>query len=70
MKEARIVIAGSRTFKNYDLLKQEAFDFIIYNSDVKPEEIEIVSGCARGADSLGEKFAEEMGYTVKQFPAD
>lgn len=33
-------------------------------------DIEIVSGTANGADKLGEKYAEEHGYTVKQFPAD
>ena len=33
-------------------------------------EIEIVSGTANGADKLGEKFAKENGYPIKQFPAD
>lgn len=30
--------------------------------------IEIVSGTAKGADSLGEKFANNMGYKIKTFP--
>lgn len=37
---------------------------------MKPHEVEIVSGTARGADQLGEKFAKEKGCNLKQFPAD
>lgn len=31
------------------------------------DEVEIVSGGARGADKLGELYAEQYGYEVKQF---
>lgn len=31
---------------------------------------EVVSGCARGADSLGERWAEDNGVLVKRFPAN
>jgi len=31
---------------------------------------EVVSGCARGADRLGERWAEQNGIPVKRFPAD
>ena len=37
---------------------------------VPQTDIEIVSGTAKGADQLGEKYAKEKGYPVKQFPAD
>lgn len=30
---------------------------------------EVVSGCARGADTLGEKWAEAYGIKVVRFPA-
>lgn len=33
-------------------------------------EVEIVSGTAKGADQLGERFAKEHNYQIKQFPAD
>lgn len=33
-------------------------------------DVEIVSGAARGADALGERYAAERGLAVKQFPAD
>lgn len=31
---------------------------------------EIVSGTANGADKLGERYAKEYGYLLKQFPAE
>ena len=33
------------------------------------EEIVIVSGCAKGADTLGERYASERGYQVLRYPA-
>jgi hypothetical protein len=36
----------------------------------KLEVTEIVSGKARGADTLGEQYAKEKGIPVKEFPAD
>lgn len=33
-------------------------------------EIEIVSGCANGADKLGERYAIERGYKIVYFPAN
>lgn len=37
----------------------------------KPKiKIIIVSGKARGADTLGEQFAKEMGFEVEEYPAD
>lgn len=62
----KIIIAGSRNFDDYTLLEQFC-DKILQN--VK-EEVEIVSGGAKGADRLGEKYATERGYSIKVFVAD
>jgi len=62
----RLIIAGGRDFNNYELLKKK-LDLILINK--VGEDIEIVSGKARGADSLGERYAKEKGYSVKEFPA-
>jgi uncharacterized phage-like protein YoqJ len=32
--------------------------------------IVIISGMAKGADTIGEQYAHERGYTVERFPAD
>jgi hypothetical protein len=62
------VVAGGRTFDNYDLLKEKLQMMLFTN--YKSEEIEIVSGAANGADKLGERFAEEFGCHIKRFPAE
>ena len=62
----KVIIAGCRNFFDYELLKTKCD---IYLSSVK-QQVEIVSGTANGADKLGEKYASEKGYPVKQFPAD
>lgn len=61
----KVIIAGGRTFKDYDLLCRKADVFLSRQS-----EVEIVSGAAKGADKLGERYAEERGYDMKLFPAD
>lgn len=61
----KVIIAGGRDFNDYSLLK-ESCDQIL--SDLN--NIEIISGRARGADSLGEDYALERGYDCTIFPAD
>ena len=64
----RVVIAGCRDYNNY-LEAKEYIDFCL--SDIrKKNEIIIVSGCARGADALGERYAKENGFKVEKYPAD
>ena len=64
----RVVIAGCRDYNNYD----EAKPYIDYClSNVRKENnIVIVSGCASGADAIGERYAEENGFKVEKYPAD
>jgi hypothetical protein len=61
----KLAIVGSRSFNDYDLL----CDFIEENYNVK-EITEIVSGGARGADALGERFANDYLKELTVFPAD
>lgn len=65
----KVIIAGSREFDNYDMLKEKC-DKILSRKVNKGEEIVIVSGTARGADTLGEKYAEERGYKIERYPAN
>ena len=67
--ELRIIIAGSRNFNDYEFLKREVLNIVKYDNRPK-EYVKIISGCARGADTLGERFAKEFGLEVKKFPAD
>lgn len=80
MKDIRIVVAGGRDFNVYDCVKITLDNYIsqiritkLYK-DLPFEEfinkVEIVSGGAKGADSLGEKYASEQGLTCTVFNAD
>ena len=62
----KVIIAGSRDFNNYELLRNKCNRIL---SNVK-EDITIVSGKARGADSLGEKYAKEKGYKIEEYAAN
>ena len=67
--ELRIIIAGSRDFNDYELLKKSAIE-IITKKTMLPDLTRIVSGGARGADTLGERFANEMGLEISRFIPD
>lgn len=59
----KTIIFGSRSFVDakfaFDLL--DHLDFPV---------TEVVSGCANGADKIGEEWAKHRGIPVKQMPAD
>lgn len=59
----RIVIAGCRDYTNYDEAK-EYIDFCLSNIR-KENKIIIISGGAKGADALGERYAKENGFFQK-----
>jgi len=63
----RIIIAGSRNFNNYELLKEKC-DYYLKNKQA--DEVIIVSGTARGADQLGERYARERGLQIESYPAN
>ena len=65
--QARIIVAGGRDFTDYALLS-ETLDVILNRYTLR--EVQIVSGCCRGADALGERYAREHGIPVVRFPAD
>lgn len=60
----KVIVAGSRTFNDYGLLK-EKLDYYLSNY----KNVEIVSGTAKGADQYGERYAKEKGFSIKKFPA-
>lgn len=69
MVRLKVIIAGGREFKDYRLLKG-CCDYYLSNKFLEGVEIEIVSGRARGADLLGEKYAKEKGLNITKFPAN
>ena len=68
----RIIIAGSRDFKDYEMLREKTLDILSrlqYDYVVGRKDIEVICGMASGADLLGKRFAEEFGLKVVPFPA-
>ena len=57
-RKLKVAIVGSRTFNNYGLMKEK---FLHFTKGI--EVIEIVSGGAKGADTLAERLAEELRIT-------
>jgi len=61
----RVIIAGGRFFDDYDLLKKKV-DSILKECT----NIVIVSGMAKGADTLALNYAKEKGYNTIEMPAN
>ena len=73
MTEYRIIIAGGRDFNNTYLFEKtinqclsQIFDYHNKSND-RNFTVEIVSGGAKGADSMGERYAAFLGYPVRKF---
>ena len=59
----KVILAGSRTITDYEELCSA---ILLANFEIT----EVVSGKAKGVDTLGERFAKEFGLPVKEFPAN
>jgi len=62
----KLIIAGSRGATTYDLIIKAMKYFNLHGDDID----EVVSGTAKGADTLGEEWAANNDIKVKQFPAE
>lgn len=62
----RVIIAGTRSFNNPDMLAAAMDRFAeLYG----PVDV-VISGGARGADTLGERWAQKRGIHIVRMPAD
>ena len=61
----KVIVAGGRDFNNYDLLAEKLNKLFSQRNDVV-----IVSGMAKGVDSLAVKYAEQHKLRVSEFPAE
>lgn len=68
MENFKVIIAGSRGFSNYKLLKEKCNEYL--REKRKEYNIIIISGGARGADTLGEKYAQDEGFSLEVFLAN
>lgn len=59
----KIIIAGSRSITDYNIVERA-----VINSGY--DITEVVSGCAKGVDTLGEQYAQKHNIPIKRFPAE
>lgn len=70
----KVVIAGGRDFGDHPDDYEDDFALMVKSADhllsktTRP--VIIVSGGARGADTLGEHYAALRGYALERYPAD
>lgn len=62
-----LIIAGGRDFNNYLLLEDKLIKLL---SATPLGTITVLCGMAKGADSLGKRWAIFNGVKIKEFPAD
>ena len=66
----KVCVCGSRDFTDYEKALPIIYGFFYTFLEGWKVKGEIVSGCARGADALGERFAKSHGLKCHRFPAD
>ena len=65
----RVLVCGGRDFNDYDMLSEWLIYFLKQYAAM-PLHTTIISGHARGADKLGERFANVNDCKLLIFPAD
>lgn len=68
MNEFKLIVAGGRDFDDYIRLSEELLH--LANNEYASHAVSIVSGLARGADSLGRRFALDNDVKCYDFPAN
>lgn len=64
----KLIVAGSRTIQDYATVRQAIIESGFWKR--YKHSLEIVSGAARGVDTLGEQFAANNGLICHRLPAD
>lgn len=62
----KVIVAGGRNFKKYQVVEDAIKDAISKGLQIT----QVVSGGARGVDTMGETWAVKNGVDIKRFPAE
>jgi hypothetical protein len=65
----KVIVAGSRDITDKEFIFGK-LDYLLQIDKREDYSIEIVSGTARGVDTIGEWWAESRNQNIKRFPAD
>ena len=68
--EIRLIVAGTRTFEDYALMKEKLDRIILgLQEDYPGAPVVIISGNAKGADQIGIQYTMERKLPLRKFPA-
>jgi len=65
----KLAIVGSRSFTDFDLFKSKIDEFIFQNV-INKKDIIIISGGAKGTDSLAKRYAIENDIEIIEYLPD
>ena len=65
-----ILVCGSREYNGYDYMANFLDDYIKAKGLKKGEDVRIVNGDARGADTLATSYSMQRGYKLSVYPAN
>jgi predicted Rossmann-fold nucleotide-binding protein len=66
----RILICGGRDYDDYNFMKMVMDKVVFDHGDHQMSNYTIISGAARGADSLAIRLSHEYGMKLESYPAD
>ena len=67
---SRVIIAGGRDFDDYEYMSTKLNELFKVQNVFNNKAIKIISGMAKGADTLGIRYADEHKLTKILFPAN
>lgn len=70
MQIKRVLIAGSREFNDISLFSTYLNNYLVEHKLTDYSKIQLISGGARGADTLAEKFAKTNNINIQIFKPD
>lgn len=67
---SRIIIASGRNFNDYEYMSTKLNDIFEDENVFNNKTIKVISGMAKGADTLGIRYADENKLTKILYPAN
>lgn len=65
----KLIVAGTRTFTDYQYVKDKIED-LLESKSLSSKEIEIITGGSRGVDTLAERWSRENNVTCTVIKAE
>ena len=70
LNACKVIVAGGRDFENYKYMMEKLDELFLKSSIFKNQKIKIISGMAKGTDTLAVRYADERKLTKIMFPAN